>query len=303
MTGSEKSQLELLVDGIGAASTMQRRAVESALEALTQGERLELQSYLEFCTKEGWGIDQLVGAYMTITHDTMREQIFFQRNGQYRHSSFDSVASNVYFDTKYMSSYMYGLALTLFLWPNHLQIVRFFRDMLPRKRGGTYLEVGPGHGAFFRYAVRYGGFDTCVGVDISPTSLQMTRKLLESDTSLDRARWELMNTDFLAATTLHERYDAIVMGEVLEHVEEPLKFLERIRDLAAKNAFIFITTAINAPAIDHIYLFRTVEEVRDLVTAAGMTVRDVLATPYTGCSMEETVQKKLPINVAMVLKA
>ncbi len=93
------------------------------------------------------------------------------------------------------------------------------------------------------------------------------------------------------------------MGEVLEHVEQPFLFLRRIKDLANQGAFIFITTAVNAPAIDHIYLFRTVDEVHDLAVTAGLKVKEILATPYKGCTMDETVQQKLPINVAMVLGA
>jgi hypothetical protein len=129
----------------------------------------------------------------------------------------------------------------------------------------------------------------------------MTRRLLDSDPSIPRPRWRLLHADFLEAANLTGTYTAIVMGEVLEHVERPLLFLQRIRALAEDDAFIFITTAVNAPAVDHIYLFRSVDEVRELAEAAGLRVIDQLATPYSGCSMEETIQQRLPINVAMVL--
>jgi 2-polyprenyl-3-methyl-5-hydroxy-6-metoxy-1,4-benzoquinol methylase len=198
---------------------------------------------------------------------------------------------------------MYGLALTLFLWPNHLEIIRFFRRVLPRRSGGNYLEVGPGHGVFIRYATRYGGFASYLGIDVSSTSLEMTRRLLSCDSTIDRRTWKLLHGDFLATSDIQGQFDAIVMGEVLEHVEEPLRFLQRIKDLASEGAFIFITTAVNAPAIDHIYLFRTVDEVCDMAIQAKLQVKDVLATPYKGCTMEETVLQKLPVNVAMVLEA
>jgi SAM-dependent methyltransferase len=290
-----------LVESIGSGNPMHARSLLGALADLTVEERHELEDYVTFCVRDGWGIERLADAYRVITEDTLREQIHFRRTGRYRHSTFDEVSEGVYFDPEYMSKYMYGLALTLFLWPNHLQIVRFFRRMLPKGRAGRYLEIGPGHGAFFRYAARHGNFASCLGVDISPTSLGMTRRLLNSDSSIPRPCWQLLHADFLEVANLMGTYAAIVMGEVLEHVERPLLFLQRIRALAEDDAFIFITTAVNAPAVDHIYLFRSVDEVRELAEEAGLRVVDQLATPYSGCSMEETIQQRLPINVAMVL--
>jgi len=303
MTNASGRLTETLVERIGEGSPMHARSLAVALGGLDHEELQELHDYIGFCAQEGWGIDRLAAAYRVITEDTLREQIYFRRTRRYRHSTFKEVSDSVYFDSEYMSNYMYGLALTLFLWPNHLQIVRFFRRVLPRNSHGRYLEIGPGHGAFFRYAARHGSFGSCLGVDVSPTSLQMTQRLLESDESIPLARRQLLLTDFLEATALDGTYDAIVMGEVLEHVEQPLLFLQRIKALAARGAFIFITTAVNAPAIDHIYLFRSVAEVKELAVAAGLRIVDALATPYTGCSMEETVQQGLPINVAMVLAA
>lgn len=298
---STRPRLTELVESIAVASPMQARALTAAVAGLSAEEANELEQYLWFCADDGWDKERLVQAYLTITNDTMREQVYFQRHGHYRYSSFDSVAASVYFDSDYMGRYMYGLALTLYLWPNHLQLLRYFRRVLPSGRGGRYLEIGPGHGAFFSYAVRHGGFDDCFGVDISPTSLAMTRRLLDSATGKRGARWSLLEADLLTADDLGEGYDAIVMGEVLEHVEHPQRFLERIRDLASADAFIYVTTAVNAPAIDHIYLFHSVDEVAEMAMAVGLKVVDIFATAYVGCSMEETVKRRLPINVALVL--
>ena len=300
-TSPQRALLNGLIERIATDSPMQGRALPAAVAALTSVEADELEHYLRFCAGEGWDIEQMTRAYVTIANDTLREQIYFQRNKRYRHDSFPSVAAGVYFDADYMARYMYGLALTLYLWPNHLQIFRHFQRTLASAHGGSYLEIGPGHGAFFRYAMLHGGFRTCVGVDISPTSLGMTRRMLESLGTSAAVSWRLIEADLLAATDLGGNYDVIVMGEVLEHVEQPGRFLARLRDLAAPGALLYVTTAINAPAIDHIYLFRSVEEVEDLARDAQLVLQDVFATPYVGCTMQETVQRQLPINVALVL--
>lgn len=280
---------------------MQGRSLPAAVAMLVPAEVAELEGYLRFCATEGWGEERMSQAYITIANDTLREQIYFQRNKHYRHDRFDAVAASVYFDASYMARYMYGLALTLYLWPNHLQIFRHFRSVLAGMHGGTYLEVGPGHGAFFRQAMLHGGFRECVGIDISPTSLAMTRRALVSLGRSTRTSWRLVEADLLAAIDIGGSYDMVVMGEVLEHVEQPQRFLERIRELSAPGATLYVTTAVNAPAIDHIYLFRSVAEVEGIARAAGLVVRDVFATPYAGCTMEETVRRNLAINVALVL--
>lgn len=301
MTSHSSPLFSLLLSHIAQANPMQARSLEKVIFGLHEKEKTELEDYLIFCKSDGINIENLTKAYLTITMDTLREQVFFQRHGRYRYKSFKDIKNKVYFDPAYMTYYMHGLALTLFLWPNHLEIFRFFRKAQLQNQGNRYLEVGPGHGIFFREAARNRRFKSYTGVDISPTSLEMTRKLLSSDRSLHGASWTLLNADFLATDSLQGPFDAVVMGEVLEHVEEPLLFLIKIRELANKGAFIFVTTAVNAPAIDHIYLFRTVDEVCDMVIAAGLSIEKILATPYKGCTMQETIEQKLPINVAMVL--
>jgi 2-polyprenyl-3-methyl-5-hydroxy-6-metoxy-1,4-benzoquinol methylase len=93
------------------------------------------------------------------------------------------------------------------------------------------------------------------------------------------------------------------MGEVLEHVEQPELFLRRIAELAADDAFIFITTCINAPAVDHIYLWRTTDELEDMIRDSGLSIVEPLRLPYEGKTLEESRDQQLPINVAYVLSA
>jgi len=91
------------------------------------------------------------------------------------------------------------------------------------------------------------------------------------------------------------------LGEVLEHVEQPEVFLRRIAELAKDDAYIFITTCINAPAVDHIYLWRTTDELEEMITASGLTITEPLRLPYEGKTLEESREENLPINVAYVL--
>jgi 2-polyprenyl-3-methyl-5-hydroxy-6-metoxy-1,4-benzoquinol methylase len=231
----------------------------------------------------------------------LREQIYFQRNGTYRYSSFDEVAHAVYFDDSYMRKYMHGLALTAYLWPNHRALHRYFVDMLPTNQGGNYLEIGPGHGMYLMSAMRKCVYNQFDGIDISPTSVEMTESLLSSGKFGEFSNYRIFEQDFLAGEIPTASYNAIVMGEVLEHVEKPNIFLESIARIATDNAFIFITTPINAPAVDHIYLFDSWNSIESLITGAGLMVQEKMLVPYPGLSVDESMQQSLPINVAAVL--
>lgn len=277
--------------------------MKDTLANLSSDEIRHLDAYIDFCIKKGYDTEYLAKSYRTIVMGTVHEQIYFRKHGRYRHSTFAEVASDVYFNAEYMSHYMYGLALTSYFWPNHLAMLNFFKKTLPQNSSGRYLEVGPGHGYYLMTAMlqsRYGAF---LGVDISETSVAMTKDLINHFMAGQTIPFELRCLDFLAATDLQPKsFDAVVMGEVLEHVEQPQLFLRRIRDIAKDDAYIYITTCVNAPEIDHIYLFKSPEEVMQLFASCGLGVREQLICPYAGKTLQESIDRQLAVNMAYVIK-
>lgn len=295
-------RVQELTDTIVRINPLQKGFIEESVTDVLSHEMRDLEAYVEFAMSAGLDIAYLSECYDLIVKDTLREQLYFQRHGRYRYSTFDEVANSVYFNAEYMRKYMHGLAITAYLWPNHRALHRFFIDAVPEGQSGRYLEVGPGHGVFMMCAMRKSGYESFEGIDISPTSVEMTRTLLGSGCFGDFHSYEIVEQDFFATEIEPGTYSAVVMGEVLEHVEDPGRFLRQIHTVAAADAFIFITTPINAPAIDHIYLFESLEDIEKLVEAADLKVRDKLLTPYPGMSVEESIEQKLPVNVAMVLE-
>jgi len=288
------------VTAIAKIDKLQKSFLQSAVENLSDEDIAMLDGYILHCIEKGTNFSDLAESYKLICKDTLREQIFFQRHGQYRHSKYEDVASDVYHNDDYMAKYMHGLALTAFLWPNHLKMKDFFLQTFPRDKTGRYLEIGPGHGLFFMNAMRHGAFDTFEGVDISRKSIEMTETLLRNEFPGESANYKLVHQDFLKQPSA-EKYDAIVMGEVLEHVENPDAFLKKMHDLSNPGAYVFITTCFNCPAIDHIYLFRSHNDLAEIVHSSGFEIKEELQVPYTGLSIEESEKQRLPINVAMVL--
>ena len=136
-------------------------------------------------------------------------------------------------------------------------------------------------------------------VDISETSLALTRRMLEGIG--DKPSVRFIHTDFLQYKT-DKRYDVISCSEVLEHVETPERFLSKSRELLADQGRLYITTCVNAPVIDHIYLFSSVQEIEELFDNAGLRIVDKLYVPYKGTTLERCVRQKLPVNVAYILQ-
>lgn len=290
-----------LVDSVAQSFPVHQAFLTAAVDNASDEELERLSDYLEFCESKGLDDDYLAESYLTIVGDTVDEQLYFNRHKHYRHATFAEVAESVYDDADYMNRYMYGLAISTFLWPNHVAMVRMFRAEVPRKSGGRYLEVGPGHGFLLLTAAEVGDYDELLAVDLSEASVRQTETIVRHfrpDSNV-----QVLKMDFLDAGNLEPcTFDAVVMGEVLEHVEDPARFLRRIAELAREDAFIFITTCINSPAVDHIYLWRTTDSLEEMIAAAGLDIVKALRLPYEGTTLDDSVARELPINVAYVLR-
>lgn len=293
--------IKSLIKNIVAVNKLQGNFLEDAYNRLSSSEKDDLSRYLEFCDSRGVGLDYLAEAYNTIVGDTLREQIYFQRHKKYRYSTFKEVAESVYFNPEYMKRYMYGLALTAFFWAQHKAIKNYFEAVVPKSNKGKYLEIGPGHGYFMAKAMSTTNYDSFLGVDISPTSIELSGQVLDSEIWGGARGYELVHADFLDQG-FTGKYDAIVMGEVLEHVEAPVTFLKKIKELAHDDTFIFVTTCINSPAVDHIALFKNVDDIKAIISSAGLQIADYNLVPYDKLDEEESQKRELPMNIAFVLK-
>jgi len=290
-----------LVNIISEQKPVHYKYLQSILPRVTRQELEHLDTYLNFCITQGLSIEYLAKSYLALVADAVNELIYFTQHGKYRYSTFREVADLVYFNEEYMSAYMHGLAISLVFWTSHLGIHRFFNEVLPRNQRGNYLEIGPGHGTFIMKAMQESTYDYFKGIDISETSIAQTRRILEHYIPDYGKACSLVAEDFFASDLQKESFKAIVMGEVLEHVEHPEFFLRKINELASSDAFIFITTCVNAPQLDHIYLFRTLDEVARLISSENFVIKNMRAIPYEGKTLEQCAREQLPINVAYVL--
>lgn len=284
---------------------MHRKFLNRSISRLNDQELNEVEKYLEFLEKENITESQVSTSYLIIVDDTFKEEVYFRKNGSYRFSTFDEANEAVYANADYMKKYMIGLALSSFWWSNHMEMRRFFQRQLPRfsNNTGIYREVGPGHGMYFLESLRNCNFNRYEGIDISPTSVEMTKSIINSGFfgSFNDVHISIVEADFFADNGL-DYADVMVMGEVLEHVEDPGMFLEQSYKTTTDDVFFFLTTCINAPAIDHLYNPETVENLEKLFLKHGFNAVDKCIIPRDGATLEQCEEESLAINVAYVLR-
>ncbi|HXG39139.1 MAG TPA: class I SAM-dependent methyltransferase [Bacteroidota bacterium] len=94
----------------------------------------------------------------------------------------------------------------------------------------TILEIGCGEGLFLKYALQRG--HECVGLDFNRRAVEKARATLNSERIY---AWTL---DEFAVRFPNERFDAVCLYHVLEHVERPLAFILQIKVLLRERGMI-----------------------------------------------------------------
>jgi 2-polyprenyl-3-methyl-5-hydroxy-6-metoxy-1,4-benzoquinol methylase len=300
-----KKEFDKIIDLINQKSPLQKKRLKQYLgerddEFWHLAEEFTL-FFKKFLQSEALDIDYLVSAYLKLCGDMLREQARFLQTGRYSASAQE--IKNIYLNKTGMMSYMCGLALSQFLWKNHYAMFRFFNRKVLRyaDRTRSYLEIGPGHGLFLVEAVRNLKCQQYEAVDISPASVELSKKITHFiSEKADQIHFK--EADILNYGSSSSGFDFITMGEVLEHVEEPGKLLRKVKSLLSTKGRAFITTCSNCPAVDHIYLFNDIDEIRDMIRDSGFDIEDELVLPVENLSPSEMQSYKIGYNYASILK-
>ncbi len=169
-------------------------------------------------------------------------QVAFRKTGRYAVAA--DFCRDLYASSAAMTGYVLSLALTHVLWPNHYAIYDFFLrqlEALPPVR--RYLEIGPGHGLYLAAAMRRLSGAQFTAVDISPASIEITRSMVEHFVPAVRCNFQVRD----AMQLPDDRWDCIVMCEVIEHVQNAPALLRTLAGLLAPDGRAFITTCATVP--------------------------------------------------------
>jgi SAM-dependent methyltransferase len=220
----------------------------------------------------------MVDAFVRFTTSVNMSQVRYERAGHYENKTFADCLAGLYNEKESMDDYLLGVYLTNFLWAHHAEICFRYEDNFLRRLDGveTLVEIAPGHGGWGALALKHLPHARLLGYDISPSSIRLATELMRGAGFADRARYELKDALDLDAVPA-ESADAVVCNFLVEHLEQPEKLFAVIRHLLRPGSQAFVTGAITAAQVDHIYEFRYESELVHMAERAGLRVTETFS--------------------------
>lgn len=256
------------------------------------------KDYVSFAHDCGKDLEFGINSYLRFISDITQEYLFLLKTGKYSSKSFEEVNKKVYNNPEVMEYCIHGLLLSQYLWVHHNDIFIFFKKNLVNylNKVESYLEVGAGHGLYISEAIdalkKGVNFDI---VDLSPTSIDLAKKFIKNN------KVNYILSDIFDYKP-QKKYDFITMGEVLEHVENPIALMEGVKSLLNEDGCLFMTTPANAPSIDHIYLFNNADEIREIIELSGFEIINEYAEYVEDVSKEIAEKHKITLMYGAFLK-
>jgi 2-polyprenyl-3-methyl-5-hydroxy-6-metoxy-1,4-benzoquinol methylase len=233
-----------------------------------------------------WAVD----GYIRFNKEILREERSFLESGEYaaQPEDFDRIVEETYDNAEIMERfYLVGLYCSYFIWPHHYEVLSFYRNSflgVGDSEPATIAEWGSGHGLYSLEAMRRWPQAHAALADISSHSLNFSKELLAAAGVADRCSYRLGD---VTASPNETPVDRLICGELLEHVPDPGRLLGQIRASLKPGGIAYLTGAVNAAQSDHVYLFRSPEDVTKLVEAHGFQIRDQLAVSHPNRSADQ----------------
>jgi len=133
--------------------------------------------------------------------------------------------------------------------------------MVACARGRRILDIGCSEGILALLLARAG--KQVLGIDVEPAAIAAANDMVNSEPSLVRDRIDLRVADALGVELEKERFDTVILGEVIEHLADPSAILEGAQAFLKPRGRLVLTTPFGYfPHRDHQQEFRTTELVR-----------------------------------------
>lgn len=242
-------------------------------------------------------------ALIEYTLSYLREQARFVKTGEYSNTDFDTVFRDVYSNPEVMKKfYLDGLMLTHAFWPIHFDMHGFFEaEFLSRvPPQGRGVEYGFGHGLYLLETLTLRPEATADGFDVSEHSVAYAGRLL-AHCGVSESRYRLGLADVREPfSSPPASYAWGVFAEIIEHIPDPAFSLRELRRTLADGATLFATTVMHSNAIDHLYQFADLDEVRDMMRNTGF---EILAERVLRVRDYDENARDPSVDIALVCRA
>ena len=243
-------------------------------------------------------LEKLIDGYVFFVTEVNTAQIRYEKTGKYQFQNFNEVFDIAYGDDEFMDEYHWGVFTSTFAWQHHLYLARMFRDKFLAKLApdASILDLGAGSGIYNLFALHHCPKAIATAVDISPKSTQESRNTAQQLNFGDR-------TTHVCADAMTWQadipFDAAISCFVLEHLESPELLLSNLRKNVKPHGYVYITTALTASEVDHIFEFRRESEVVQMCESAGFRVIE-----YQSLAPESVPEDRyfLPRSIGLLLQ-
>ncbi len=242
--------------------------------------------------------DIVVDNFIAFSQEFLRLQAELERTGKYHYGSFLEAQKEIYDNPAVMEGrYLPGLFLSQALWINHQKIQSFFAQefcsgLLSK---GTVIEVPVGTGIFLSRFMESNPSWIGEGYDISSSAVAFSRKVLGYTCSSLSIKVEKEDVFSLPV----RQFDRAVCGLLLENMDDPKMLLAKLRGLLAPEGKLFMTASVWASTIDHLHLFKSVQEIKEMIEQYFVIEKDLALPVFQGKKADD---EKTPINYACVLR-
>lgn len=239
----------------------------------------------------------LADGYSSFVIDVNKSQMKYERSKQYQNKTYKQVFETVYNNEAHMNLYHWGVYITTFAWQHHLDIYTFMKNYFFHLLGknGNALDLGSGSGVWSLLLSTNLPQWKIKGVDISERSVGLSTKMAQIN--------GFSNVSFDLGDALiykgKEKFDACVSCFLLEHLETPDKLFANISNNLNPGGYAFMTGALTAAEVDHIFEFKKESELTNLAEQHGFRV---IATLSSAPSTHSKDFYFLPRSMAMVLQ-
>lgn len=241
---------------------------------------------------------EVINRYSEFVNEQIQMQKEFLKNGRYACSEEKQIES-ISYSKKFQLDNIFILGFSYVLAPHRYELFRYVRSYIEQciSSGDRCLEVGTGTGLDSNLVDSQGAFiDTYDLNSYSPFCL----KILGTS---KQVRFFQKKYSF----NEEEKYDHCIMIELLEHLEKPLEYLQGVNRVLKTGGTAILTFAIRMPQIDHIYLFNSVTEARDMIAETKLAIidQDYFISSFMDYEMpkEEIIEKSsVAANYACVVK-